>query len=338
MKNVRVSMLLRVYSMILSLVTLLLIFLGGLVKSTESGLSVPDWPTTYGHFMFAFPLDQMVGGIKYEHTHRMLASIVGLMVLIQSIWLLRAQVQPWIKRLGIWAVVMVVLQGILGGLTVKFFLPFWLSSLHGVLAQTFFLITVMIAYGLSKEREGRIQSNEMPIDGKFVRFILILLVMVYIQLILGNLMRHTASGLAVPDFPTMGGSLWPSFSKEWLAGINQWHFENNFDSVNLGQVHLHLMHRFWAFLILAKLLYINMIAYRDYLNRPLVLKTLFFLNLAVFMQIVMGISTLLFKKEPITTTVHVALGAIVLGLVFLLLLRVTPFQWSSFRLQIRKKS
>src|SRR5208282_5229185 len=141
---------LRRYTKFLCAITLFLIFLGALVKSTDSGLSVPDWPTTYGKFMFAYPLNKMAGGIKYEHTHRMLASFVGLLTLMLTLWLLLIKKLPvWIKRSGIFAFLTVVAQGILGGLTVKFFLPVWLSTFHGVLAQTFFLIVILIAYALS---------------------------------------------------------------------------------------------------------------------------------------------------------------------------------------------
>src|SRR5580698_3269615 len=95
---------LRRFSKFLCVMTLFLILLGALVKSTESGLSVPDWPTTYGKFMFAYPLDKMTGGIKYEHTHRMLASIVGLLTLVLTLWLIRFKKMPvWLRRLGIFA-------------------------------------------------------------------------------------------------------------------------------------------------------------------------------------------------------------------------------------------
>src|ERR1700686_3530185 len=104
------SILLRRYSKFLCVLTLFLIALGALVKSTESGLSVPDWPTTYGKFMFAYPLNKMAGGIKYEHTHRMLASIVGFLTLMLMFWILRIKKTPvWVKWLGIWAFLTVVL-------------------------------------------------------------------------------------------------------------------------------------------------------------------------------------------------------------------------------------
>jgi heme a synthase len=323
------NILLRRLAKALSASTLFLIFLGGLVKSTESGLSVPDWPTTYGHFMFSFPLDQMVGGIKYEHTHRMAASLIGLFTVILCVLLLRAPVAVWIKRLSIWAVVTVVLQGLLGGLTVRYFLPVWLSTMHGVLAQTFFLITIMMAYGLSRERGMRLASAS-ACEPKFIRYVLIFVCMVYIQLILGNLMRHTESGLAVPDFPTMAGSLLPSMDQAMVDRINVWRFENNLDPVKIGQVHIHILHRFWALLILLKLVFINQVAYKKYLNKPKVMKTLFWLNLAVLFQIVLGASTVLSHKEVITTTLHVATGAVVLALSFLLVLRSSPTGWKEF--------
>ena len=78
---------LRRFSKLLALSTLALIFIGGLVTSTSSGLSVPDWPTTYGYNMFLFPISQWVGGIFYEHTHRLYASLVGLLTVVLAVWL-----------------------------------------------------------------------------------------------------------------------------------------------------------------------------------------------------------------------------------------------------------
>ena len=102
--------------------TALLIFAGGLVTSTGSGLSVPDWPNTYGWFMLTFPIDKMVGGIFYEHSHRLIASMVGLLIVVQAAWLWKAEPRHWVRRLGYIAVAAVVTQGILGGVTVLWFL------------------------------------------------------------------------------------------------------------------------------------------------------------------------------------------------------------------------
>ncbi len=327
---------LRIYSRFVCMSVLFLIFLGGLVKSTESGLSVPDWPTTYGHFMFSFPLDQMVGGIKYEHSHRMVASIVGLMTLAMTIWLLRSNVASWIRKLGIAAFVLVVLQGILGGLTVKFYLPVWLSSLHGTLAQVYFLVTIMIAYGLSQEYQARSSRDDQSVDGRFIRMAVIFTGMVLAQLVIGNLLRHTEAGLAVPDFPAMGGTLIPTFDQAMMDRINQWRFVNNLDAVSMGQVHVHILHRFWALLIFLKLIYLNMLVYKEHLNRPLILKTMFLLNATVLIQIMLGIATVLSMKEVYTTTFHVTVGAVTLGLGFLLVLRSSPVRWQEYNKRLSK--
>ena len=332
------SILLRRYSKVLCILTLFLIALGALVKSTESGLSVPDWPTTYGKFMFAYPLNKMVGGIKYEHTHRMLASIVGILTLILTIWLLRIKnMSVWIKRLGIFTFLAVVLQGILGGLTVKFFLPVWLSTFHGALAHTFLMMLILIAYGLSIERRKRWHIEEESYDPLFLQLSFYLMLMIYIQLIIGNIMRHDQAGLAVPDFPTMGWTLFPTFDHAWLARINAWRFENNLDPVNMYQIFINLFHRFWALLILMDILWLNKIAYERCLDRPLILKTLYWLNMAVVLQITLGISTLLTHKEVYTTTLHVTMGAVVLGLTLLMVLRSTPLTWSQFKTLLSKR-
>src|SRR5689334_21020703 len=125
--------------------TVLLVLAGSLVTSTDSGLSVPDWPTTYGWNMFTFPLSKMVGGIRYEHGHRLIASTVGFLTIILAVWLWRTESRRWVRWLGVAALGAIVLQGILGGVTVLFFLPPAVSSAHAGLAEIFFCIIVSIA-------------------------------------------------------------------------------------------------------------------------------------------------------------------------------------------------
>jgi cytochrome c oxidase assembly protein subunit 15 len=331
------SVILRCFSKLTCFSVFVLIFIGGLVKSTESGLSVPDWPTTYGHFMFTFPLSDMVGGIKYEHTHRMVASVVGFITLVQCVWLYRAQVPRWIKHLGLCSFIAVVFQGVLGGLTVKYFLPVWLSSFHGTLAHIYFLLTLMIAYGLSVEYSARRTQPVVELDSKFLRMGLIFIVMVLLQLVCGNLMRHTESGLAVPDFPTMGGAIIPTFNQAMLEHINVWRFEHGFSSVTIGQVFLHSLHRVWAFLILIKLIYLNFLAYQRHRKNGLIMKTLFGLNLAVGLQIALGIATVLSMKEVYITTFHVVTGALVLGISLMLILRSAPVAFGEFQTLMAKR-
>lgn len=135
----------RPYSVIVAASTLVLIFAGGLVTSTGSGLAVPDWPNTYGWFMFTFPLDKMVGGIYYEHGHRLIASTVGFLILVLAFWLWRVEQRTWVRRLGYLALGAVITQGILGGITVLWFLPDPISISHAGLAQIVFCLTVSIA-------------------------------------------------------------------------------------------------------------------------------------------------------------------------------------------------
>src|SRR6185295_5356358 len=98
--------------------TFLLLGLGGLVTSHEAGLAVPDWPTTYGYNMFFFPFSKWKGGIFYEHTHRLVASLVGFLTVILAVWLWLKEARRWMRRLGTAALLAVILQGILGGLRV----------------------------------------------------------------------------------------------------------------------------------------------------------------------------------------------------------------------------
>src|SRR5437667_10589411 len=111
------------FALLTACFTALLIFVGGLVTSTESGLSVPDWPTTYGWNMFTFPFSKWVGGIFYEHTHRLMASFVGFLTVILTGWIWLSEERRWMKWLTTAALGTVILQGVLGGLTVLFLLP-----------------------------------------------------------------------------------------------------------------------------------------------------------------------------------------------------------------------
>ena len=198
--------------------------------------------------MFAFPLSEMVGGIFYEHGHRKLATIIGIFTLLQAIWICFSDLHFWLKRLGFIALATVILQGIFGGITVLFYLPPAVSMIHGILAQTFFIITIIIAYSLSNERNKR---EEMGYNKNIKKGSLFLISFVYFQLILGALMRHTASGLAIPDFPTMGGLWFPTFSESMINNINVELFDMDWGMVSKNQVIIHFMHRLGALIVSA---------------------------------------------------------------------------------------
>ncbi len=133
------------WSIVLACCTLLLVVAGGMVTSRDAGLSVPDWPLSYGKLM-----PPMEGGILYEHGHRMIATTVGMFTIVSMVWLLRAEKRRWLRVLGIVALLAVITQGVLGGITVLYLLPWYVSSAHASLAQLFFSTTVAIALFTSK--------------------------------------------------------------------------------------------------------------------------------------------------------------------------------------------
>ncbi len=125
--------------------TVLLILAGSLVTSHGAGLSVPDWPTSYGWNMFTFPPSMWVANIFYEHGHRLVASGVGMLTIVLAAWLWVAEPRAWVRRLGFAALGAIIAQGLLGGLTVLFFLPAPISTAHAALAEIFFCLVVSIA-------------------------------------------------------------------------------------------------------------------------------------------------------------------------------------------------
>src|SRR5688572_25978876 len=188
--------------------TAFLIFAGGLVTSTGSGLAVPDWPLSYGMF---FP--PMVGGIFYEHGHRMVAAFVGLLTTILTIWICIKEERTWVRRLSVGAFIAVLTQGLLGGLTVRYLLPTWISMTHACLAQTFFCLTIGLAMFTSRGwKRGLPVLKERHENLRLPVLCAITTGAVYVQLILGALMRHTQSGLAIPDFPLALGGIIPPFT------------------------------------------------------------------------------------------------------------------------------
>jgi len=319
---------LRLFSKVTCFSTLFLIFAGAMVKSTDSGLAVPDWPLSYGMF---FP--PMIGGVFYEHGHRMVATVVGFFMLILAIWLGFRESRRWIRNLGYCALAAVILQGILGGITVLFFLPTPISVIHGILAQIFFVLTIVIAYSQSKERRKR-EYIRSDAHGNFLKLIIIWTFLIFVQLILGAIMRHTESGLAIPDFPKMGGAWIPLFNAQMLATINDWRFENNYDPVTQIQIVYHFCHRLGALIITFVFCLLNFVGIRYCPKNKIVCSTLIWIDFFVILQIYLGITTVLTQKAPHVTSLHVVNGAIILGLSVLLFLRVSPLSFKNMKQQV----
>ncbi len=182
--------------------TFLLILAGALVTSNDAGLSVPDWPTSFG----SFRMPSMVGGVLYEHGHRMIAATVGLLTVILALWLWRSEPRRWVRRLGGVAVLAVIAQGVLGGITVLFYLPVTISVGHACLAQLFFCVTVSLAlFTRSEWRWPECRWPERRWDDPKIEDLRTpslrqlsagTTVAIFLQLMLGAAFRHSGWGIA----------------------------------------------------------------------------------------------------------------------------------------------
>jgi cytochrome c oxidase assembly protein subunit 15 len=180
-------------AVVLSCCIFLLIIAGALVTSEDAGLSVPDWPTSFGSI---YKIPPMVGGVKFEHTHRMIAEGVGLLTILFCIAAFRVDRRKWLRNLSLAAIGTVVLQGMLGGLTVLFFLPWYVSSAHAGLAQTFFAIAVLMALYTGQSWTESPPSQLLDEGTPSTRTLTLLsLVAVYLQLFFGAGFRH--SGISI---------------------------------------------------------------------------------------------------------------------------------------------
>jgi heme a synthase len=289
----RVSLALHRFAVATACTTLLLIVAGGLVTSMDAGLSVPDWPTTYGSNMWTFPISKWVGNIKFEHAHRLIASFVGMLMIVLAVWLARREPRRWVRRMGYVALGAVVVQGLLGGLTVLLMLPTWISVPHACLAQLIFCLTVAIAVVTSPR-----WAETTPADlraaiarSPLARLSLATAAVIFLQLVIGAVMRHTKAGLAIPDFPLTFGRLVPPLGTFPVA--------------------IHFTHRVVG---LAVAVLVAVCAVRAFRTRRHGLRRAAILLCAlVAVQITLGAATVLSKRAVGFTTAHVAVGALVMA-------------------------
>ena len=205
------------YAVFTACCTFVLLSAGALVTSNDAGLSIPDWPLAYGSFVPPF-----VGGIRYEYTHRVIATCVGLLTIGLAVWLWRVEKRSWMRWLGLAALGVVIAQGILGGLTVRMYQPPPVSAAHATLAQLFFSTLVAIAVFTSSwwNRELlEIQDTRSP----HVRtLVLWTVIAVFVQLILGAAFRHKAFGI----IPHLVGAVIVTSLIFMTAGALKRRFEN----------------------------------------------------------------------------------------------------------------
>jgi cytochrome c oxidase assembly protein subunit 15 len=290
-----------------------LICSGGMVTSKNVGLAVPDWPTTFGYNMFLFPVSKWVGGMLFEHTHRLIASAVGFLTIILAVWLWSSESRRWVRNLGLIALAGVILQGILGGLRVTM-LKDEIGIFHACIAQAFLALLVVIAlvttrFWRSLDEIDISRKNFAPIRALAVAITLA----IYVQLALGATMRHQHRDLAILDFPTANGVWIPDTSATALAKINAWRDARGFSDVDAFQIWLQTIHRFVALLIGIGVIAFCSRVWRD-ARQVSALKKLSMWWVAFLLgQLTLGAWTIWSNKAADIATAHVAVGAIMLS-------------------------
>jgi len=289
-----------------------------MVTSKGVGLAVPDWPTTFGYNMFLFPVSKWIGGVLFEHTHRLIASTVGFLTIILAIWLWRTEDRHAVRMLGLVAVAGVILQGILGGLRVTM-LKDQIGIFHACLAQAFLGLIVLIAITTTNFWRS-LGVNLTGLTGQVSQPLLRIKMMaiattiaIYGQLALGATMRHQHKDLAILDFPTANGAWIPDTSATALAKINAWRDARALSDVDAFQIWLQMAHRFLAALIGIAVIAFCVRVWKDAhaiaaLRRLSILWVLLFL-----LQFTLGAWTIWSDKAADVATSHVAVGAIMLS-------------------------
>jgi protoheme IX farnesyltransferase len=272
----------------------LLLIAGALVTSTDSGLAVPDWPLAYGKLM-----PPMVGGILYEHGHRMIAALVSFFVGVQAGILLFREPRKSVKRLGVLAFGAILAQALLGGLTVLLLLPPAVSSAHAGLAQIVFALTASIALLTSRTwTTGEITGSVSPPDAPALRRALGWTVAAsaaaYAQILLGAVMRHTGAGLAIPDFPLAFGGLVPSASEFARPGVP-----------------IHYAHRIGAAVVTVLVLLALRASFRLRDRLPLAASLSVWWAAGLALQVTLGTFSIWTRKAVPVTAAHLAVGGLV---------------------------
>jgi cytochrome c oxidase assembly protein subunit 15 len=177
-------------AVVLACATFPLLFVGGLVTSHGAGLAVPDWPTTFGYNMFLYPWSKMVGKIFYEHSHRLIAAAVGLLTIALALVFWRGERRQWLRCLAVAALLLVILQGVIGGLRVVL-LEHTLAIIHAAFAQAFFALTVSLAIFTSAEWTNEPAGEFIADGGRLRRLCAVTTGLIYVQSVFGAVLRHT---------------------------------------------------------------------------------------------------------------------------------------------------
>lgn len=313
------------YIILWGVAVFVLIAIGGNVTSTGAGMAVPDWPTTFGYNMFTAPPSVWwsYNDRFWEHFHRLMGSLVGLLTIVGAVWLWVTQrARPWLRVLGVVLLELVILQGIMGGLRVTE-ASIHLAILHGITGQLILALVVLLAAATGRrwiERAGQSPGGASAYPGLRAGALLVLNVLV-IQLVLGAWMRHTGAGLAIPDLPTAYGGIIPPLTQE---ALDQAVAQNPLVTrpYTVAQVAIHFAHRIGALVVLTVGLGFLVGLHRTVPAHPDLRWPARWLAWLLAVQVLLGAMVIWHQRPPDITTAHQATGAALLAVATWLAVRV----------------
>jgi cytochrome c oxidase assembly protein subunit 15 len=285
------------FAVICAIATFILIFVGGLVTSTGSALAVPDWPLAYGRLV-----PKLVGGVRFEYGHRVVAGVVVMLTIVLATWIAMVERRSWVRKTAFAAAGVIVLQAILGGITVLYLLPLPVAVAHAGTAQALFCLMVAIVL-FTNPNFGT--GAPLEDDGGYppvTTLATITTAIIYIQILIGAVMRHLGAGLAIPDFPTSFGHWMPPFFSLAIA-------------VNFA-------HRCGAVVVSIFVLWTVARVFTGYRDRPALTHPALLLLALLLMQVTLGAMTIWSGRAVLPTTAHVAIGAAVLATSLALTIRI----------------
>ena len=282
--------------MVTACATFFLIFVGGLVTSTGSALAVPDWPLAFGKLIPAWE-----GGIRFEFGHRLAAGTVVILTLALMAWTWRAEPRRWVRQLVAIAFGLIVVQAILGGITVLFELPLAIAVAHAATAQALFCLMVSIAIFTNPHWESTPHVDDAPSRLALPRLAAATTAIIYTQILIGAVMRHMSAGLVIPDFPLSFGQVVPPLFDKYIA--------------------INFAHRCGAIVVTAMVLWTVARVIRTHRDVAALRRPALGLFLLLVLQICLGALTIWSGRSVLPTTSHVAIGAAVLATSLTLTLR-----------------
>ncbi len=270
-------------------------------------MSVPDWPNTYGYNMFFFPWQDWVGGIFFEHSHRLVAAGVGVLLTILAIALC-FQGRIWLRWMGLAVPIFIALEGTLGGLRVVL-REDQIGIFHACLAQALFIAVSLIALFTSR---WWIEARPAITPYQWRGRTLAITALIFAQLMVGATMRHEHAGLSIPDFPLAYGQVWPKIDSPSVAKYNLERLKHNQPPTNALYINMQMVHRVGAVLITVAILAAAAAAWLTPGTAPVLRRWSAVWVGLVFVQFALGAFTIWTNKAADVATTHVAVGAMTL--------------------------